>query len=161
MGKFISWLVLALFVLVVPLGSWYYLKMGLNYRKNALKELIAKDSISVTMDSLGLLNKKTTLLALHSSKTIEGNLVSIHNQFKNIDGFQIFTFDSIHAFNILPEGYLSGFRNKYEGKDYILLDTSIHIRNTYSNTEEDVKKLVEHLAIIIPRPKEYDIKMKK
>ena len=140
MGKLLSWIVLGLFLVVVPFISWYYLKEGLDYRKKALSELIAKDSISVELDSLQKLAGRTTLLLNKSSKDVTDLIPPI-----------------IH----LPENYISQLRTKYADQSFILIDTSLFIRNTYKHDMDAVRKMIEHIAIVIPRVKESDIKMKQ
>ena len=41
------------------------------------------------------------------------------------------------------------------------MDTAMRVRNVYDNDAESIKKLVEHIAIVLPRQKESDIEMKK
>jgi len=157
MGKLISWILLILFVVVVPLGSWFYLKKGLDYRKGALQELIAKDSLERSSDSLGLIFGKTTIIVLDSAvgtSITEG----IRDQFKNTPGFQVVYKNGDDE--QWPGSYLKGFFDKYQGSAYMLIDTSGKLRNVYENTDYDLKKLIEHTAIVIPRPVEADIKVK-
>ncbi len=160
MGKLVSWIVLALFVLIVPLGSWYYLQTGLDYRKNAISELLVKDSLDVHLDSLCILKNKTSLLVLQSNDSIKVILDKINEQFKNSPGFQIVDFDTSTVYLKLPNDYLLELRQKYSNQDFMLLDTSLYIRNVYKNTEPEIRKLIEHMAITIPRPKETDINLK-
>jgi hypothetical protein len=161
MGKLLSWIVLGLFLVVVPFISWYYLKEGLDYRKKALSELIAKDSISVKIDSLKKLAGKTTLLLNKSSKDVTDLIPPIQEQFKNTVGFQIISFDTVPGIVHLPENYLGQLRTKYSDQTFILIDTSLFIRNTYKHDMDAVRKMIEHIAIVIPRVKESDIKMKQ
>ena len=161
MSKLISWIVLGLFVIAVPFGSWYYLKKGLDFRRHALSELIVKDSISFAEDSLHLMIGKTTVLVLRNSPKIEVHLQAIYTQFQKTEGFQILCYDTIGTFPVLPMGYLSGLRAKFKESDFILIDTRNKIRHVYSNNVDDIKKMIEHIAITIPRPKEADIKMKQ
>jgi hypothetical protein len=55
----------------------------------------------------------------------------------------------------------SRFMATYEGKNFVLVDTSLNIRNSYSQSDEEIRKLIEHVAIVIPRQKESDIQLKK
>ncbi len=161
MGKLLSWIVLGLFVIVVPLGSWYYLSLGLNYRKAALAELTVKDSINIKSDTLNILKGKTTVLALKGGDQISSHLKQLNDQFKNSYSFQIVSYDTSTVYTHIPLEYLFSVKQKYAGSDYVLLDTSSHIRNVYIDNTEGIKKLIEHLAIVIPRAKEVDINMKK
>jgi hypothetical protein len=158
MGKFISWLLLGLFVVVVPLGSWFYLKKGLDYRKGALQELIAKDSLERSIDSLGLIFGKTSIIVLDT--LVDSSITSgIRDQFKNTPGFQVIHTAGDHETQ-WPRPYLESFFDKYDGSAYMLIDTSGKVRNVYENNDKELKKLIEHTAIVIPRPVEVDIKVK-
>jgi hypothetical protein len=161
MGKLLSWIVLGLFVVVVPFGSWYYLDQGLSYRKAALAELLVKDSVSNEIDTLGILQGKTSVLALNSSNEINRHLDQLNEQFKKTEGFQILSYDTSSAYIRLPQNYLDQIKMKYVGNDYVLIDTASHIRNAYKADMDGIKKLIEHLAIVIPRVKEVDIKLKQ
>ena len=46
------------------------------------------------------------------------------------------------------------------GKIY-LTDTSGLIRNSYTLSDEDIKKLVAHTAILLPMPKKKEIKLRR
>ncbi|MBK8519044.1 MAG: hypothetical protein IPL55_22995 [Saprospiraceae bacterium] len=160
MAKLISWVALGFFVVVVPFISWYYLKQGYNYRKKLLSEVVIKDSLLTNDDSLSLLKGKTTVLVINSNTKTNYYLEGLYNQFKNVNGFQIASFDSIDNTVHLPEVYISNFMDKYKSSQIALFDTSLHLRNVYNNESESIKKLIEHIAIILPRQKEADIQMK-
>lgn len=158
MGKFITWFFLILLVVVVPLGSWFYLKKGLDYRKGALSELAVKDVIEKSSDSLDLLYGKTSIIVI-DTQIHENILGSIREQFKNTPGFQVLNAvkDSTYSW---PSGYLGNVWIRYKESSFVLVDTAGNIRNVYASDSVSIKKLVEHTAIVIPRPKESDIKMK-
>ncbi|MBK8348398.1 MAG: hypothetical protein IPL08_12510 [Saprospiraceae bacterium] len=161
MGRWITWVVLGLFIVIVPFGSWYYLKKGLDYRKKSLSELVAKDSIATNLDSLHILRGFTSLIVTDTQPSTTKVVGSILEQFKNIKGFQIFYMDSLKGTRIMPAGYMADSFDKYTQQSFILMDTAMHIRNVYRNDTESVRKMIEHIAMVIPRPKESDIKMKK
>ena len=83
----------------------------------------------------------------------------IRDQFKNTPGFQV-VYTNVDDETQWPGSYLKGFFDKYQGSAYMLIDTSGKLRNVYENTDNDLKKLIEHTAIVIPRPVEADIKVK-
>ena len=88
-------------------------------------------------------------------------LPPIQEQFKNTQNFQIVSFDQTSGFDYLPIGYLSQLKSKYSNESFMLIDTSLRIRNTYKHDMDAVRKMIEHIAIVIPRVKESDIKMKQ
>jgi hypothetical protein len=155
MGKLVSWIVLGLFIVVVPYGSWYYLKSGANYRRQAIKELAIKDSLSVQQDTLGLLVGKTTLFIPKGQLVDPKILTDLREQFGQSPSFQIMKADSLSGL------YSEGTYAKYLSNKILLIDTKLHIRNMYGSSVDDIKKLVEHTAIVLPRVKEIDIKMQK
>ncbi|MBK7697785.1 MAG: hypothetical protein IPJ39_03220 [Saprospiraceae bacterium] len=161
MSKLVSWIAVILLLCVVPFGSWLYLSKGLNYRKAALSELQVKDSLSISEDSLRILNNKTTVLVLNKEVRIMDILGKINDQFKNSPSFQIMFKDSVGTYSYLPKGYLDERFLSYQGKDFILIDNKLQIRNSYNSDVPAIKKMVEHIAIILPRVKEADIIIKK
>ncbi|MFZ1751673.1 MAG: hypothetical protein WAU01_15850 [Saprospiraceae bacterium] len=160
MGKLVSWVVLGLFLVIVPFGSWYYLQKGLDYRKNALRELEIKDSLSNSIDTFRLFQNKTSLVVLDVSDDIYKIKEALLEQYKSSIGFQILYPIAQSDVVLLPEDLLKYFKSKYPDDTFVLVDESRMIRNTYKSDETAVKKLVEHIAIVLPRPKESDIKMK-
>lgn len=162
MGKLISWLALGFFVVVVPFISWYYLKQGYNYRKQILSEVKIKDSLDVTQDSMAYFKSKTTVLLLNRTEKSETLAKGLLEQFKKINGFQIASFDSLSSLTtIIPANYIKSYQTKYANNSILLIDTSLRIRNAYNDDPESIKKLIEHIAVILPRQKEADIEMKK
>lgn len=161
MGKLVSWVAVVLLLLVVPLGSWFYLNKGLNYRKGALAELIPKDSIAISKDTLKMLTGKTSVVVLKTDNKTEQFLADIQEQFKNTPHFQIIYRDSIPGNSFLPKDYLKINFLPYENQNFVLIDEKLRIRNSYTSELDQVRKMVEHIAITIPRPKESDIEMKK
>lgn len=160
MGKLVSWVVLGLFLVIVPFGSWYYLQKGLDYRKNALRELEIKDSLSIRVGTFRLFQNKTSLVVLDVSDDIYKIKEALQEQYKSSIGFQILYPIAQSDVVLLPEDLLKYFKSKYPDDTFVLVDESRMIRNTYKSDEASVKKLVEHIAIVLPRPKESDIKMK-
>jgi hypothetical protein len=162
MSKLISWVVLGVFVVLVPLGSWYYLHQGLKYRKNALQQLQVKDSFDLSDSSNYFLKGKTSLIVLRNPEgNIKDHLEKIESQYGESYSFQICTIDAYTGRVSLDEDFVNELTAKFAGKDYVLIDTSGKVRNVYTDTPEDLPLLVEHLAIILPRPVEPDIKMKQ
>jgi hypothetical protein len=155
MGKFLTWVVLGLFVVVVPFGSWYYLKSGADYRRQAISELSKKDSLSKGQDTLHILRGKTTLFIPSRQVVDEKILTNLRSQFGQSESFQIIKADS------LSELYRKGIYAKYISNKILLIDTGLYIRNVYGSSVEDIRKVVEHTAIILPRVREMDIKMQK
>jgi hypothetical protein len=161
MGKLVSWIALGIFLIIVPLGSWYYLRLGLEYRRSSLAELLPKDSISVSEDSLQFFSNHTTVLSLSTADTDLAYMVSVQEQFKNSNGFRILFVDSVGGFTQIPSGYITNVLDRYKGSNFMLIDGNLKVRNVYNHDLESIKKMIEHIAMVIPRVKEADIKMKQ
>lgn len=160
MKKLISWIVLAALVIIVPVGSWYYLQQGLDYRRSALKDLAVKDSIQIQDDSLMLFKGKTTLLVLGKDSSVMVHSKIIDDQYGSSFSFQTLSTSTNLGIPQVPDNYIANLIDKFSEYQYLLIDTSMKIRNHYKDSNEDLKRLVEHIAIILPRPVESDIKMK-
>jgi hypothetical protein len=85
----------------------------------------------------------------------------LSEQFANTQGFQIVFKDSTDNNLFTPTGYLNGYLAKDINSSFLLIDEKMKIRNVYKDDVASVKKMVEHIAIVIPRPKEADIEQKK
>jgi hypothetical protein len=151
-GKLISWIFLCLMVAVVPFGSWYYLKSGLDFRIDARKSLFPKDSLDLSLDSLGIFKQKTTIVAMQTDETQELN-VKLKSQFEKMGDFQLLSLKS------LPSNQYNSFFEKYKSEDYLLIDNKGKLRNSYRSDKESIVKLIQHTAITMPKPKDLDIKM--
>lgn len=163
MKKLVTWVVLGLFVVIVPFGSWYYLNQGLKYRKNIITQLKPKDSLDINDQAFAVFKGKTSLIILDtlSSESSKQNADKIYAQYKDSYSFQICSSTLLENSVILPDAVLALLNEKYSGKSYMLIDTSGKIRNMYGDSDADLKLLVEHLAVILPRPVETDIMMKQ
>ncbi|MEZ4909907.1 MAG: hypothetical protein R2774_03490 [Saprospiraceae bacterium] len=149
--------VLAILTIIVPLGSWYYLNSGLQYQKAAFKQLIPKDSLFVIADSNSVLKGKITVIA--GSATDRSLNTKLANQFDKVDLFQLVEKDSV--LRLLAENNPIYTKiSVFPEDNYVLLDTSLRVRNLYPSDSESVKSLVAHIALILPRKKDADIKMK-
>lgn len=156
---------LALFLLVVgfPIGSWYYLQKGLDYRKAALEELKPKALIStyvdLSNDQTAIFNNKTSLLIMPSSETDPQDIQDIYDQF-----YMGYTFQLVNA----NRAYTMPEEENDKWKDitineadksfkFALIDQENHARGFYGETTEEKRRLVEHMAILLPRKPEKDI----
>ena len=161
MGRLISWIALAFFILVVPFISWFYLKKGFDYRRALISEIVPKDSISSSLDTAFIFRGKTTVFSKTGFNDNSDLVKGLEEQFQKVIDFQLVTVDSLTGLNVIPAGYLSDFFGKYGANQLILMDTAMRVRNVYDYDAESIKKLVEHIAIVLPRQKESDIEMKK
>lgn len=150
-------------VVVLPAGSWFYLQTGLNYRKAALEQLKPLGKLDrALVEHSGDFQSKTTLLQLADG---EADIAAkLYDQFGEAETFQIVSSDvTVPKYNwrMLDAGDEMALKTLYPKANYILLDTSVTIRHIYEEpSAEIVKDLVSHVAIVLPRKKDKDIKMK-
>lgn len=189
-----------LFLLLVglPIGSWYYLRTGLEYRKEVMADLddygklptisletfsgrvlnnqdVAKKMIIATF--LDFQNKEMTsqsgawLERLHDQFDERGDLAflihvldsSATKQEVEIFAQQYQLQDSAQCFFLKdnPEVFRTIATNVYKipgekiVQHFALTDTSGTVRQQYNITNpEEVKRLVEHTALLLPKGKE-------
>jgi hypothetical protein len=168
MKKLQTILLLALFLVILPAGSWLYLKKGFNYRKQIIKDLENKtpftDSL-FTYDSVYIDYKnRCTVLSLNEDEKITRD---IFRQFKEAKGFQLVGIDSSNVFRqefkknnteidaIINTSYKQidkklqeKLKAKFNGKDFVIIDSLNQIRNTY--TLNDITKLINHIPALLP-----------
>lgn len=151
-------------VVILPAGSWYYLQTGLDYRKAALKELTAQGAFDVsTIGGEQWLKSKTTLLHLESNQ--EEISKRIYDQFGEAETFNLWS-PSVSIlgkknWQVLADSSQVQIKETYPEASFVLIDTAMQVRHVYNDkTESIVKDLISHIAIVLPRKKDKDIKMK-
>ena len=156
----------------LPLGSWYYLNSGFEYRKASLEQLSPKDSLSNSnflyqwkyRDSLiSILEGKTTCLFNGSDYSFVEKYV---DQYKDAPSFQTIIFGSASDVesDFISNGDVIYFNRPapiFENNAIIaLIDEDGYVRNYYIENVNDLTKLIEHTAIVLPRKVTKDIKLK-
>ena len=161
--KYLVGAVVFIMLFVLPLGSWYYLQTGLDYRKDALKELEPKGIFESSAIDVNLLKSKTTLVHL---KSVEQDVITeIFGQYGSAQTFQLMsietpavdkdnwiTIDAFTANSISSANSDAGF---------LLIDTSGQLRNLYPADMDGVRRMIEHTSIVLPRIKEMDVKLRR
>ena len=161
--KYLVGAVVFIMLFVLPLGSWYYLQSGLDYRKDALKELEPKGNFQSSVFDVNSLKSKTTLVHL---KPVEQDVIAeIYGQYGGTQTFQLMSIESplenkvnwitIDAFTA------SSISSANSDAGFLLIDTSGQLRNQYPANMDGVRRLIEHTSIILPRIKELDVKLKR
>ena len=162
----------------LPAGSWYFLKSGFQWRKDKLESLESKGNFikSIGWDE----NEKESLFKMMSYKTTvvqtKGKITeseqTIIDQFRKSPTFQWLLLTRDTSANIkysskdprkfFTSNNFNNQSNPFASSQYMIIDTAIHIRSVYQ--ENDVKslsKLVEDIALVLPRKKNKDIGVKK
>jgi hypothetical protein len=161
--KYLVGVVVFIMLFVLPLGSWYYLQSGLDYRKDALKELQPKGVFQSSVLDINTLKSKTTLLHL---KPIEIGVVSeIFGQYGGVPTFQMISIETpeVEEKNwINIDAFTAGsISSANSDAGFLLIDTSGQLRNYYAADMEGVRRLIEHTSMVLPRVKEMDVKLKR
>jgi len=167
--KYLSIISLFLFIVVFPLGSWYYLQQGFDYRKAALEDLRSKGDVSDIFSEEFIndyrLRKKSSLILLPSSKLSSEHVDKIFDQFRKAYTFQMLNFaDQYNESSLAKHSNWVNMSSDMEvdiDGSFIILDNKGNIRNTYVNEDEEMKKMIEHLSIVIPSRPQRDIVEKK
>jgi len=150
-------------VVVLPAGSWYYLKTGLDYRKAALVKLEPKGQIDQSLIGEGdPLRSRTSLIELRANTA---TTTKLYDQFGEGETFTMWTQSSpdrsIDNWIPLDSAQTARLQAAYPEVSYMIVDTTGAVRSMYEDiNEEVVKEMVSHLAIVMPRKKDKDIKMK-
>lgn len=152
---------------LVPLGSWYYLKKGLDFRKEALVKLSGDTSIYDLCKSAEVYKGETVLLArVTNTPNYQENLSKLMSEFDNVPNFKCLIIKDTFE-NSLKQNFSDQFRFQshkeacnYAYADLSLIDTAGVIRRTYTADDKGFIEVIEHLAIILPSPEERDIKIK-
>lgn len=172
----------ALLLLIgAPLGSYFYLNSGYNYRLETLAELKVKGEVqpfNIVIDSLNGfqdedLKGKVTVLSNLLKSGEDQFLTDVHDQFAEREEFQMVSFGGVNESGksdkwtiienqgAMTDAFvkdLTGGIFELERPYHILIDTALGIRNIYQgNDETSLIQLVEHIAIILPRTKRSDI----
>lgn len=176
--KIIKSILILILLVGLPLGSWYFLKSGLEWRKAKVVKLEKKQNFINAFDFSN--NDKDKLYEIMAHRTTvvknEGDLSAddkaIIDQFENAYTFQ---FLSLSKTDSLDNNWVSKSRARFykpqsrnsniEGLDnwnYMIVDTSGYIRQFYKGTDKQVMSLlVEDIAVVLPRKKPKDIGIRK
>lgn len=175
--KYIKTILILLLLVGLPIGSWYFLKSGLDWRKTKVTDLKTKDQFFTAFEFTNSDKDKLYELMAHRTCIVKMNEginaddESIINQYSNAYTFQFISFDKTVKDNnkwtsktavryYKPENAKPRF-NRIADVDYVLVDTSGYVRQYYEGSSQQVlKTLVEDVAVILPRKKEKDIKLK-
>lgn len=197
-AKIIQGLGLLLFLVVLPGGSWYYLKSGLDYRRAVLKDLsdygpvpgatfasqnselvaalpgkvlvsaFVPDANSSAADQQGALLKK-----LHDQFDEREEVLFLAHLADSTSGFaqKYQLTDTAQCFFVLHsrEDLLAAAEKEYKlptGADpaswIVLSDIQGNMRRQYDVSQpEEVKRLVEHIAMLMPVAKREKVMVRR
>lgn len=151
--KYIKGIAVIFVLFVFPLGSWYFLQYGLNWRIDKRELLVPKiDLNSILVDN--------TLSSDYTDKTSLVRLKSSNSDKETIVREQ---FEGAYTFQWMEAG--SGIDLTHEilkDVNYMLVDTGMNVRRLYKGDHDTIfAHMVEDISLVMPRRKELDIKMKE
>ena len=159
-------IVLLILLIGMPLGSWYYLNSGLEFRKGLEVETKVKGSFDTHEMYKSCLEEgsdfsvafanKTVILGSLNNKNIEA-LRPIKDQYEKVPNFEVCLIGSAID---NPDDFYSFLNCSYQSDDLILLNNKMEIIDHYSTEELSLKKLIQHVAVVLPRAKSRDIVVK-
>lgn len=186
-GSPVVFIALSLFFVVAPIGSWYYLKQGENFRKSQIDELLPKGDFSIkkianiTPRQIDSLFGEFYLIEvigddMNDSEAAENHRKDLFDQFGDRPQFNIIRLKvseddpSLMSKNSnqLWEGNLSKSQLATTGINppseiampfWTIVDIHGRVRGYYSS--EDKEKLVVHTAMILPLEKRAKIDLKR
>lgn len=162
----------------LPAGSWYFLQQGLDWRKE--KEVALKNKVRF-LNAYNFSNSdKDRLFETMSHKTsvvkLENDISDLDkelmNQFRNAFTFQFVVLsDGVKVPEILSSKDVRKYYdpqnqeatvNELKNAQYLLVDTVGYIRQYYNSDKlQTMNRLVEDVALILPKVKTRDILMKR
>lgn len=149
-------------LIILPILSWYYLKTGMEYRKEALSELNNDAPVLRYIDiDTSILSGRTSLVEINNQ--IDSKLrKQVFEQFKEAYTFQ---YVGEKTTDIVADNYVhSPIHIKNDSildATYIAIDTKGKVRNIYRLTDkESIQEMVSQLSILLPWAPERDIKQK-
>lgn len=161
--KYLVSAVLFILVFVLPIGSWFYLKTGLDFRKEALTSLESKGKVHDALKINGdVLKGKTSLIEVNGIDAEQRAL--LFDQFKEAYTFQYLAPSNV---GIVDSNFIAPLRydvldSNYKDVSFMLVDTALNIRNSYTVREKaDLERLVTELSILLPKKAPKDLKLKK
>lgn len=169
--KIFRLLVLLLMLVILPAISWYYLKTGMDYRVAAHDALQPKGLVSDWLienelpseDSLYL--DKTSIVVVRNSSANDADLYKLFNQFKEVEKFQVVSFNQKEVEDLLFKvenlRLINVNSNSSSENKMALIDNKMQLRKEYKMDKEGFKELVAHTALTIPPKKSRDIKVHK
>lgn len=166
--RFLVASVVVIMIFVLPAGSWYYLSSGYDYRVTLQEEVKVKESIEdlfygLSEDEFQKINEacqgRYTVMHVQGmpSSSEQSMLDRLEDKYGGREGFQIKVLSQIAD---VPNAVRSNL-SKYPDARIILIDDELNLRNAYSYSTEDIKKLIEHSSAILPIPKKQKVFLKR
>ena len=160
-------LAVVLILIVAPIGSFLFLKNGIEYRIESLEQLEPK-TISSQLDGVIQLRApfKGNARLIHIPGDMADNelelLLKMDDKIVDRERFEIISLmdepqdlDS-HRVEFIPSNHIVSFKEQF-----VLIDTSNVVRGAYMYREDLDKELIRHLSVVIPMPTKKSIKLER
>ncbi len=157
--------IIGLFSLIVlfPLASWYYLNLGAEHRKQLIIDLEPKGEwVHASSLPIDTLSGYTALIFGQESMAI--NVDTLYSQFKKSPTFSVI---QLHRDSIVTRHLWDDMKVPAEVYDEIfskekmfLIDTEKQLRFSYEGKHSEFSRMVEHIAFVLPREVQPDIKVR-
>jgi hypothetical protein len=160
--KYISAIAVTALIIIVPFGSWYYLQTGMDYRRALNEEVAPKGSIDQYVAGIDLKGQTTVLAKPITRSGLKDSVTQFYEQYEGAPTF-VFMEQGLSGTPMgerhlaLPDSLSITWP---EGVNFMAVDTSGAVRATYTNSKESITKMIEHMAILLPRPSNKDVKMR-
>lgn len=176
-------IVLIVMVLVgFPALSWFYLKSGLKWRVNAQEETAGKETLSnftlITPEGDTVMRQdvfgKYSVIAMPADSISAAHLGMVHAQFHAREDYETIclmpseraamtfhdsTWISVQCVAGCDDLMSALYAGSYSAA---IVDDSLQVRGRYQlGSVEDMRKLVEHLAVVLPIEKRERIELKR
>ncbi len=152
-----------LILIIAPIGSYFFLKHGIEYRIESLDQLSPKtidSELSGYLDNFIPENGNARLIHI-PGKERSGELdllYKIDERITDRERFDIYSFakDADHE-DLRDIKFIMNGSPPNSDLQFILIDTSNVIRSTYAYDENTGKEIIRHLSVVIPMPKQKKI----
>lgn len=155
------------FIIIAPLISFLYLRGGINFRKSVLEEIKVKSTSPSEAMMLQAVSRSGRVCLIHTGDSTDTGgieiLKKIDEQIVERKFFDLVTsvdsslLDSENQIDFVSPSLVSGLR----GHQFWLIDTSRLLRYKYSYEEDQQKKLIKHLAVLLPMEPRREIKLRR
>ena len=157
--------IIGLFSLIVlfPLASWYYLSLGAEHRKQLIIDLAPKGawtpSSSLPVDTL-----MGYTAIIFGEEKMAVNVDTLYSQFRKSPTFTVIQLhrDSIENRHPWGDMKISGevYDKIFAKEKMFLIDTEKQLRFSYEGNHSEFNRMVEHIAFVLPREVQPDIKVR-
>ncbi len=171
--KILKKLAVTALIVVFPALSWYYLKTGLEFRKEAqtamepkgdLNSLISSRAFTTEYDLKKTCEGQTTIIISRKDESNDKTIQKLYDQFDDAYNFQLVLLNE-KELTPLPEFDQSNFHvvpsTIEKGGEIALLDNQGRIRSFHNFEKEAVQDLVTYTALVLPKKPGRDIKHRK